>query len=53
MSNTPYFDAYEKYKSSKTMFGMTFKKEYITLPNGGRVLSDIKLFDKNGNEINW
>lgn len=53
MSNTPYFDSYEKYKSSKTMFGMTFKKEYLHLLDGSKVLADIKIFDKNGNEIDW
>ncbi len=45
MIETPYFDAYEKYKNSKVSFRM--KKIYKTLSTGEIVLKDIKFYDTN------
>jgi hypothetical protein len=51
MSNTPYFDAYEKYKASRNRFNLSITKKYITLSTGEVVLQDIEFLDEFGNEI--
>jgi hypothetical protein len=51
MSNTPYYDAYEKYKASKTNFNLSIKKKYIKLSTGETVLQDIEFLDGFGNKI--
>jgi len=51
MTNTPYFDAYEKMKASKTNFNLSIKKKYITLSSGETVLQDIEFLDGFGNKI--
>lgn len=44
MSNTPYFDAYEMYRASKTNIRLI--KEYITLKTGERVIKDVKIINE-------
>jgi hypothetical protein len=51
MTDTPYFDAYEKYKQSKLKFNISIRKTYITLPSGQKVLQDIDVFDNFGNSM--
>lgn len=51
MSNTPYFDAYEKYKASKNIFNISIKKKFVTLSSGEKVLQDIDVFDNFGNSM--
>ena len=49
MTNTPYFDAYEKYRASKINYNI--KKKYVTLSSGQTVLEDIEFFDMDNNPI--
>ena len=49
MTDTPYFDAYEKYTQSKSKFNISIRKTYVTLPSGQKVLQDIDVFDNFGN----
>lgn len=49
MSNTPYFDAYEKYRASKKDIKLI--KTYVTLKTGQKVLVDVNLLDSLGNVI--
>ena len=51
MSNTPYYDAYEKMKASKTNFNLTITKKFITLSSGETVLQDVEFLDGMGNPI--
>jgi hypothetical protein len=54
MSNTPYYDAYKKYKASKNNHSnliYSIDKKYITLSTGETILEDIKFFDIDGNII--
>ena len=51
MTNTPYFDAYEKMKASKINFNLTITKKYITLSSGETVLQDVEFLDEIGNPI--
>lgn len=51
MNNTPFFDAYEKYKKSKEIFNISIKKKYIQLDSGQKVLQDIDIFDDFGNQL--
>lgn len=46
MTNTPYFDAYEKYRTSKKNIKLI--KDYITLKTGEKVLVDVKVVIENG-----
>lgn len=51
MSNTPYYDAYEKMKASKIDFNLSIRKKYIKLSTGETVLKDIEFLDGFGNKI--
>ena len=51
MSNTPYYDAYEKMKASKINFNVSVTKKYTRLSTGETVLQDIEFLDEMGNPI--
>lgn len=51
MSNTPYFDAYEKIRKSKEQCNFSIRKKYITLSTGENVLKDVEFLDEFGNKI--
>ncbi len=53
MSDTPYYDAYIKYKALKNNSNVpyTIRKKYVCLSSGETVLEDIEFFDSDNNKI--